>query len=295
MTATTPEQAEERTVIRRPGLYDLPEHIYHADPVPGGSLSSTGARRLLECPARFRYEQAHPAAPRPHFDFGTAAHKLVLGVGPELAVLDYPDWRTKAAREAAREARERGAIPLKRGDYEQIQAMAEALKSHPVAGPIFTESAGRAEQSLFWQDSDTRVVCRARIDHLPHPTQQGRLILADYKTCATADPNKLPRVIVDHGYHLQAAWYIDGVRALGLAEEDVAFLFVFQEKQAPYLVTVVELDHEALQIGAYLAREARQRYATCRRTGNWPGYADDAPVVVSLPSYYTQQYEGASL
>jgi len=47
MTATTPEQAEERTVIRRPGLYDLPEHIYHADPVPGGSLSSTGARRLL--------------------------------------------------------------------------------------------------------------------------------------------------------------------------------------------------------------------------------------------------------
>src|SRR5690606_9255974 len=85
-----------------------------------------------------------------------------------------------------------------------------------------------------------------------------------------------------------------GVRTLGLAE-DVAFLFVFQEKQAPYLVTVVELDHEALQIGAYLAREARQRYATCRRTGNWPGYADDAPVVVSLPSYYTQQYEGASL
>src|SRR5690606_26383137 len=82
-------------------------------------------------PARFRYEQAHPPAPRPHFDFGTAAHKLVLGVGPELAVLDYPDWRTKAAREAAREARERGAIPLKRGDYEQIQAMAAALRAHP--------------------------------------------------------------------------------------------------------------------------------------------------------------------
>src|SRR5690606_36787791 len=85
MTATTPEQAEERTVIRRPGLYDLPEHIYHADPVPGGSLPSTGAWLLLECPARFRYEHAHPPVPRPHVDFGTAAHKLVLGVGPEPA------------------------------------------------------------------------------------------------------------------------------------------------------------------------------------------------------------------
>src|SRR5690606_37289548 len=163
----------------------------HADPVPGGSLSSTGARRLLQSPARSRYEQAHPPAPRPHFDSATAAHKLVLGVGPDLAVLDDPDCRAKGAREAAREARERGAIPPKRGDYEQIQAMAAALRAHPVAGPIFTESAGRAEQSLFWQDSDTRVVCRARIVLLPHPTQQGRLILADYKTCATADPNKL--------------------------------------------------------------------------------------------------------
>lgn len=293
MTATLPEQqqeAEERTVIRRPGLYDLPEEVYHADPVPGGSLSSTGARRLLECPARFDYERRHPPAPKPHFDFGSAAHKLVLGVGPELAVLDYPDWRTKAAREAVREARERGAIPLKRHEYEQIQAMAEALKSHPVAGPIFTESAGRAEQSLFWADPETRVPCRARIDHLPHPTRQGRLILADYKTCASADPNKLPRVIAERGYHLQAAWYMDGVRALG-AGEDVAFLFVFQEKQAPYLVTVVELDHEALQVGAYLAREARQLYAACRRTGRWPGYSDDSPVVVSLPSYYSRQFE----
>src|SRR5690606_39543109 len=143
-------------------------------------------------------------------------------------------------------------------DYEQIQAMAAALRAHPVAGPIFTESAGRAEQSLFWQDSDTRVVCRARIDHLPQPTQHGRLILADYKTCATADPNKLPRLIVHHGYHLQAAWYIDGVRTLGLAE-DVAFLFVLQEEQAPYLVTVVELDHEALQIRSYLPRDPHQR------------------------------------
>ncbi|MGV2383985.1 MAG UNVERIFIED_CONTAM: PD-(D/E)XK nuclease-like domain-containing protein [Thermobifida fusca] len=293
MTATLPEQqqeAEERTVIRRPGLYDLPEEVYHADPVPGGSLSSTGARRLLECPARFRYEQAHPPAPKPHFDFGTAAHKLVLGVGPELAVIDAPDWRTKAARDAAREARERGAVPLKRNEYEQIQAMAAALRAHPVAGPIFTESAGRAEQSLFWQDPETRVVCRARVDHLPHPTQQGRLILADYKTCVTADPRKLPRVIAEHGYHLQAAWYMDGVRALG-AGEDVAFLFVFQEKTAPHLVTVVELDHEALQVGAYLAREARQLYAACRRTGRWPGYSDDSPVVVSLPSYYSRQFE----
>src|SRR5690554_8211709 len=97
MTATTPEQAEERTVIRRPGLYDLPEHIYHADPVPGGSLSSTGARRLLERSALFRYEQDHPPAPRPQLELGTAAYNLVLSVVPELAMIDYPDCGMQSA------------------------------------------------------------------------------------------------------------------------------------------------------------------------------------------------------
>lgn len=38
--------------ITEPGVYDLPAEVYHADPVEGGSLSSTGARKLLppSCP-----------------------------------------------------------------------------------------------------------------------------------------------------------------------------------------------------------------------------------------------------
>src|SRR5690606_8852791 len=147
---------------------------------------------------------------------------------------------------------------------------AAALRAHPVAGPISTESAGRAEQPLFWQDSDTRVGCGARIDHLPHPTQPGRLIPADSTTRATAAPHKLRRVIVDHGAARRAASDRAGLRAVGLAR-DAAALFVVQERPAPYRVTAVELAHAAPQIGASLARAAPHRYPTCRRTGNWPG------------------------
>lgn len=290
MTAVA-EAPAAPVAITRPGMYDIPEEAYHADPVKGGSLSSTGARKLLppSCPALFRHEQGNPPPPKSAFDFGTAAHKKVLGIGPELAVLDFPDWRTKEAREARDEAREQGAVPLKRSEYEQVTAMAEALKRHPVAGPIFTERAGRPEQSLFWQDPDTGVVCRARADHLPHPTSSGRLILADYKTCASAAPDKIQRAVADYGYHIQADWYMDGARALGLG--DPAFLFVFQEKTAPFLVTVVELDFMALKIGAHLAREARGIYADCKRSGRWPGYHDDHPLSVSLPVYYERQFE----
>ena len=57
-------------------LLEVDETTYHAD---RGSLSSTGARKLLECPARFRHEQLSPPPAKGVFDFGKLAHKLVLG------------------------------------------------------------------------------------------------------------------------------------------------------------------------------------------------------------------------
>jgi len=33
--------------VTAPGVYDIPAEAYHADPVPGGSLSASGARDLL--------------------------------------------------------------------------------------------------------------------------------------------------------------------------------------------------------------------------------------------------------
>src|SRR5438270_12221695 len=99
--------------VTAPGVYDLPEYVYHADPVPGGSLSQSGAKKLLAtCPARFRYERDHPPAPTDAMELGTAAHKLVLGIGPDLVEVEAKDWRTKAAQEAAEVARARGAVPV---------------------------------------------------------------------------------------------------------------------------------------------------------------------------------------
>ena len=74
-------------MIVDPGVYTLPADEYHADPVKGGSLSSSGARKILECPARFRWERDHPPVPTDAFNFGHAAHKLVLGAGPDVEVV----------------------------------------------------------------------------------------------------------------------------------------------------------------------------------------------------------------
>src|SRR5512135_3837265 len=100
--------------ITEPGIYDLPADVYHADPVPTGSLSSSGARLLLppSTPAHFRWAREHPRPSTPAMDFGRAAHRIVLGVGEDLVEVQADSWRTKAAQQAADEARAAGKTPL---------------------------------------------------------------------------------------------------------------------------------------------------------------------------------------
>ncbi|MEU9498194.1 PD-(D/E)XK nuclease-like domain-containing protein [Streptomyces sp. NPDC048196] len=271
--------------VTGPGVYDLTAEEYHADPVPCGSLSSSGARRLLppSCPALFRWEQDHPQPPKATFDFGHAAHKLVLGVGPDLVALDFDDWRTKAARQERDELRAAGAVPLLRDDYQQVLDMAAAIRQHPMASRLFEPGSGTAESALVWRDGPTGVMRRALLDWRPAPGP-GRMIIRDYKTARSADPAAVARAVHEYGYHQQADWYRAGCRALGLCDETAEFVFVVQEKTAPYLVTVVQLDAMAMRIGAARNRRAIETYAKCVETGRWPGYADDV-AYLSLPPY----------
>lgn len=281
-------------VITEPGVYDLPAAVYHADPIPDGSLSCSGAKKLIppSCPALYRWWADNGQTPRAVFDFGRAAHAEVLGVGAPLSVVDADDWRGKAAREERDAAYAAGSTPLLRCDYEQVLAMAAALRRHPIASALFQPGTGRPEQSLFWFDREFGLWRRAMLDWLPDATG-GRLIIPDYKSCASAEPGALARAFFQYGYHQQAPWYMDAAEALDLASGwEPAFVFVFQEKTPPYLVTVAQPNPEAIQWGRVLNRKALDVYRQCRETGHWPGYADDV-ISLSLPAWAERQLEAA--
>jgi hypothetical protein len=286
MTATLPA-----TVVTQPGVYDLTEDAYHSDPVPGGSLSSTGARKLLppSCPALFKYEQDHPRPYKKTFDLGHAAHKEVLGVGPELVCVDRPRWDTKEVKAEIADIRARGGVPLKADEYAQVKEMAAAIRRHPIASALFNPAAGQPERSLFWVDDATGVWCRARLDWQPS-ARNGRLIVPDYKTCRSANPQHLQRTVYDYGYFIQAYWYLNGVEALDLAD-DAAFVFCAQEKEPPYLVTVFEVDLLSLELGRQRSQEARRVFAECTTSGVWPGYSADVELI-SLPPWIERQIDG---
>lgn len=284
-------------VITEPGLYDLPEDTYHGDPVPEWSLSQSGATKLLKpsCPALYLHDRTHGSKPTKAMNRGTLAHALILGVGAQPVII--PDEllasngaaSTKEARQFKADAEAAGQIVVKTDEWDEIVAMADALRRHPVAGKLLDQDA-RLEQSLFWRDS-IGVMRRARLDFLPDaPSSRGRLILADYKTARSADPSKWIKAAADYGYHRQHANYTEGVKALDTAA-DAAFVFVVQETTAPYLVTVIELPPAAVALGAAQMDHAARIFANCRERNHWPDYTDGRVVSPHLPTYYVIESE----
>lgn len=266
----------------QPGLYDIPAELYHQDPVPGGSLSSTGARKLAtQCPAKFKYWSEHPQAPKKEFDLGTAAHTLVLGNGPELVVVNAEKWTTNAVKAEVAAIRAEGKTPLKPSELRMVTGMVAALRADEEAAPLLEPGSGVAEQSAFWEDGG--VWRRARFDFLRHDGQ-----IVDYKTARSCRREDLERAFNEHGYPQQQEWYIDAGVALNVADPEKPFQFVLQEKDPPYLVVVTTCDPMARSIGRHLNTVALNTYAICRESGEWPGYMPNP--MTALPSWVERQY-----
>jgi hypothetical protein len=274
------------TTVEPPALglhTDLSNEDYHADKT---SLSSSGARKLLppSCPAKFRYEQDNPQPPKKTFDYGNAAHAKVLGRGANLVLVDHDTWNTKAAKAEVAAVRAEGGIPLKRHEIEMVNAMADAIRRHPLAAALLEPAYGAPEQSGFWIDGPTGIRRRVRFDWLPS-IQSGRLIIPDYKTAADASNDAFQKALDNYGYNQQAAWYEEAAVALGLGGQDTELLFIVQEKEPPYLVNVIGIDFFAREIGRAKNRAAIETFAECMSTGHWPGYADHNPNYLALPGW----------
>lgn len=275
--------------ITEPGVYSMPADEYHRDPVPGGSLSQSGAKLLLKAPAKFAYDRAHPSVGTRSMNLGTAAHALVLGAGaPITTVPDELLSADGAARSAAAREWKAGAIAdgitvVSPAELDTITAMAERLRSHPIAGKLLT-GEGVAEQAMFWRDEATDVWRRGLVDWTTtYRSLYGNdyPVICDYKTTTDASPDGFARSVYTYGYHQQDAWYRDGYATLRDVEPD--FLIIAQETTPPYLVAVYQLDAFAQRAGEALNRRAIDLYARCVKTDTWPGYDEDVTLLALPP------------
>lgn len=283
----------------RPGIHELAELAYHADPCDRPSLSSSIAHELCSTSPAHAW-LAHPRLNpdwRPtvsdSFDVGTIAHKLLLGGDTVVEVLDVPDFRTKAAQEARDAARAEGKVPLKAEQWESVQAMVaaarEQIAAYPVDPPLLSD--GRPELTLVWDDP-AGVACRARLDWL----RDDYRAIDDLKTAHDANPEKwTSRAMFDNGYDVQAAFYLRGVvhhmrHDLGLVVDRLPeFRFVVVEKTPPYTVTVASLAPSAWFLAERKVDYALNVWRRSVESGEWPGY-ERRVAYAEVPAWEEQRF-----
>lgn len=255
---------------------DVPETEYHADPCEAPSLSSSLAKVLLSRSPLHAWH-THPRLghgereDKDTYDRGHLLHKLVLGKGREVEVIEASDYRTKAAQEAKAIARADNKIPVLRDKYDEAVVAAGVIVDR--LKRIGIELSGESEVQIAWQELSNHgpVWCRAMIDHVIEDGD--RAIIYDLKSCASAHTSACAKAILNYGYDVQQAAYTRALRALRPSLRTVDFVFLFAEHQAPHGVNPGRLDDTLRMRGEEAWTRAVIDFGeNCREPGEWPGY-----------------------
>lgn len=272
-----------------PGFHHISAAVYHRDPCPEPSLSSSIANLLLtRSPLHAWY--AHPKLnaglreeePTNEMDLGTVAHMLLLeGHSNRVVIVEANDWRTNAAKEQRELARDAGKVAILRKSFFGIQAM---VKSAHEQWPELSSGKYETELCVTWQEDG--IWCRALLDaYMP-------LRIVDYKTTENAEPNAYARRMFQLGQDVQEAFYRRGVKAI--TGENISFVFVPQETEPPYLLSRVALDLDAQQLADRKVQRAIDTWARCMETKHWPGYPTEI-CYAQAPGWAASQWEEAEI
>jgi hypothetical protein len=202
------------------------------------SLPSSSGFQLRKKTTAYKNYQA--------LQFGSAGHCLLLEpeMFPELYVR-APEGlnqrgKTGKKRWAEYEEQHPGKILLRTGEWERLENIRKVFEIHPQIKKLWKN--GSAEVSLFWQDSEFALDCKARLDWFDADSA----IIVDLKFTNNIAKAGVQKPIQDF-YAVQASWYVRAVTQLTTKVPD--FFFIFIEKYAPHLIRVCSVSAEDLKHG----------------------------------------------
>ena len=256
---------------------DLTNAEYHASP----AISKSGLDLIRKTPALYQWRRSNPTEQTPAMRLGTLTHTVVLE--PEVfadSVIVRPegiDRRTSAGKAAwaAFELEAEGREIITNEEGAKLAAIRDAVRSHPAAAKALA-GLPVIEQSIFW-DVDG-IACRCRPDAV---TERG--VIVDLKTTRDASPEGFARSVAQYRYHVQAAYYSDGYRAV-FGEAPRGFVFIAVETEPPYLVAVYVASETMTSRGRIEYQADLDTFRECLATDTWPGYSS-SPLTLDLPKW----------
>jgi hypothetical protein len=198
--------------------------------------------------------------------------------------VEFDNWSSKKAKEARAGYAELGQIAVLAEQHDRAADMAEAarrqLRQSEHAKAFVT---GNGEAVTAWQDEG--FWCRSMIDWL----MPDRLSVYDYKTtklsCAPYEVAERPST---QGWDIQGAFHEAGLDVLDPKNAGRRrHLFVAQEEQPPYALSVVQLSEADLTMGRKKVAYGVARWKIAMGRQSWLGYPSQT--IMSQPRGYSEQ------
>jgi exodeoxyribonuclease VIII len=257
-----------------------------------GGISASDLKLMVKSMATWKYAKEHPDEnDSPALLFGRAYHKLMLEPDEfekEFIVSPKFDRRTKEGKTAYEEflKNAEGKEVIDEETYQKLLEMKDALYATPFVKYLIK---GDHEKSFFWTDEKSGIFCKCRPDSFG--MVKDNHICVDLKTTSNAETSAFMRDSMKFGYDIQAAHYTEGLKATYGC--DFKFLFIAQEKTAPYLVNVLEADEYFMQNGRELRQMLLEKYKTALETDIWEGYIEEGSGIntLSVPGWIKDSLE----
>lgn len=250
------------------GIYpSIPEADYHSSPRIGRS----GIMRFLRTPKHYYNDYIANKSrdmSSPAILFGKALHCLILEPDQfksRYVIAEKVDRRTSAGKEywAGLEKFKGSREIIDEHQYHEICMARDSVLSDKDASEFIKGAS--YESSIFWNDKDTDVPCKARPDILHHN------MIVDLKTTEDASEDAFRYSIKKYGYHVQAAMQLDGYNAINNTNHN-NFVIIAVEKSPPYAVAVYLMHEEAIEKGRILYKSALERFRECLDDNVWASY-----------------------
>jgi hypothetical protein len=268
----------------------VPNAVYHED---RKCASSTWLKKIKsKTPFHLRsYLDSPPSGSSPALVMGSAVDTLVFE--PELwdkefVIAPEINRRTNAGKEEwaklISECANSNRTLISNAEHFQALQTAKAVRTNPVMVDLLAN--GKTQQTFIWKDPSTGLLCKCRTDWYDESTAT----IVDVKTALDASPEAFSKAIDKFGYHIQSAFYSDGVRACNKPVE--RFVFAVMEKPnkmdctvaSPNLMAFYELSAEDMQDGQDDYTSSLAAINFCVMTGEWNGYTNQI-LPISRPNW----------
>ncbi len=243
-------------------VLDMPNDEYHGGKAVSKSTLDMAAKDLFKPNWSKNCPQDQDKIKT--FDFGDAMHAICLEperLKSEFVTMPAFNLRTnegKASKAAFMEEHKEAKI-LTFDEHRKLNLMFESVMAHIPARNLI-EAQGVAESSYFWTDESTGLECKCR------PDKKIGSLLVDVKTAP--ELSKFHFSVDDYRYHVQDAWYCDGVSRFEDRPVRMEFLVIQKTIEiGRYPVMVVKLPEDAIEYGRALYREDLNRYADFLNAG----------------------------